>query len=192
MKTLIALVGLTVGLIGSGPTAGAESQHCEWSEKGKILLIGDSHTWLSGCSGAFPRWDGDATTGRRSPAGAGVAAAGLRARHSELVFDLATNDVRDPEAQRSALREVWAALRPGQELTLVTCYKVGSSSDENRCDEAVNPTLWKWRRAHPNRTDVVNWAGYVEDHPSSQEPDGTHFTTLGYEARVALIKSRVP
>jgi acetyl esterase/lipase len=159
------------------------ASHCQDIVGGDTFLVGDSHTWLSGCGAAYPSWDVDALPGRASTEGLAVTTSSLRARHRRVVFDLATNDRRDPAALAANLRALWDVLGRDRSLLLVSSYAAPRDTGP------VNTVLRDFVAAHPRRSDVAPWASYVREHPDVLSADGVHFTSAGYLARVAIVRT---
>ena len=179
-------VALAAGLLalGAAPASADHSaDHCQDIVGADTFLVGDSHTWLSGCGVAYPSWDVDALPGRASTDGLSVTTSSLRARHRRVVFDLATNDRGDPAALAANLRALWDVVGPDRSLLLVSSYTAPRDTGP------VNTVLRDFVATHPRRSDVAPWARYVREHPEVLSADGVHFTTAGYSARVAIVKA---
>lgn len=154
----------------------------------EILLIGDSHTLLSGAHQTFGDLDVHARLGRDSSEGLRVLAERLRPRHRVVVFDLATNDIGDPglfEANLEMLHE-----RTGDRgLVVVNTWRRDGA---NRHGE-VNEVQADFTERHPERTTQVDWAAYIDDHPEAltNDPDYVHFTLEAYDHRTRMIRQAI-
>ena len=183
MRRAVAFAAALLALGAAPASADHSAYHCQDIVGGDTFLVGDSHTWLSGCGTAYPSWDVDALPGRASTDGLSVTASSLRARHRRVVFDLATNDRGDPAALAANLRALWDVLGPDRSLLLVSSYT------GPRDTGPVNTVLRDFVTSHPHRSDVAPWARYVREHPDILSADGVHFTPAGYSARVAMVKT---
>lgn len=160
--------------------------NCHDFDGGRVLLVGDSHSYISGCT-AYGGWDADATIGRTSSQGLWVAGLYLAPRHDRLVFDLATNDLSNPAQFRDNLRILWGSLLGERDLTLVTSYVPVNGTNMAK---PVNDEIRAFCDAHPQRASVVDWAGYARSH-GFVPADYVHFGPSEYAQRVDLIRGAV-
>lgn len=176
LGALIVLAWAPAGALADG----TGDFHAQSINGGKVLVVGDSHTWLAGAGRQYPRWDTDARPGRNSAEGLAVAEKLLRRRHKLVLFDLATNDYQDPAGLRANLRSLWSQIG-SRRLMLVTCWaEVFSCGPVNR---AINGFV----RRHPRRAKVIRWSRAARENPAWMSADGGHFTAEGYAARTRAI-----
>lgn len=180
MKRGSAFLGVVLALVLAGP-AQARENSCHDFNGNDVLLVGDSHTFIPGC-GAYQGWDADARVGRNSMDGLSVVATFMAPRHDQVVFDLATNDIGNPTLYRSNLRTLWALIG-SRDLTLVTSYVPYQGGN---LAKPVNDEIRDFEGNHPQRVDVVDWAGYARSH-GFVPVDGVHFSLAQYEQRVDLV-----
>jgi hypothetical protein len=148
----------------------------------RVLLIGNSHTWLSQPARRYSRYDVDAVCGRGSEQAYEALDRYLRRRHRKVVFDIATNDCPEPVELRKNLRRAWARIGKGK-LVLVSAWRIVGAS----C-APVNRILRRFHRSHPRRTALVPWARYAKRKPGIFLDDGVHFTAEGYRERARMVK----
>lgn len=167
----------------------ASASRCTSLEGSKTLVVGDSHTWLSGCGSAYPRWDVDARPGRAAVEAEEVVGELLRPRHKRLVFDIATNNHGRPQEVRPALRRIWQQGMVGSDRTmvLVTAWALAPSMQPGLT--TVNGELRDFRRAHPQRVKLVEWAATAQREPGLFSGDKVHFTGAGYDRRVQMVSA---
>lgn len=187
MRGLLVLTVVMGLLVAGSPARGDEIPRChEYVQGARVGLVGDSHTYGPGCD-SYPGWTVDAQIGRGSEAALPVLDQMLRPSWRVVVFDIATNDAPIPEVLRENLRTLWPMIGD-RRLVLVTSYV---RSDEGNFADEVNAVLRDFASNHPQRTEIVNWAGLARQHPEWMGPDNIHFYDPGYEARVDLIRSEV-
>ena len=155
---------------------------------GSVLIVGDSHILLCGADKAFPGCDVSARFGRESNEGLEVVEAALRPDHEVVVFDLSTNDVLDPPAFEANLDQLLE--RTGtRQLVLVNTWR----QDFRDLHLKVNEILRRLADRHPERVILVDWAAFIDDHPSphGENPDQIHFSTEIYEARIIAVSEAI-
>lgn len=153
---------------------------------GRVLVIGDSHTFLGGKGEQYPRWDTDCQIGRTSSQGVKVLAADLRHRHRKVVFDLGTNDAAEQGGFRDNLRRAWR-IADGRDLWLVTSYR-GPPFGLTPM-RTVNRASRRFVARHPHHAHLINWRAAVK--PAMTLADDVHFTPRGYRIRTRLIRRSV-
>jgi hypothetical protein len=151
-----------------------------------VLDVGDSHTWLAG--DYWPAWQVDSRPGRQSTEGVTVLATDLRGYHDEVVFDLATNDARDPLTFAANLHTVLTMIGHHRDLTLVTSFVPAFGLPYT---EGVNAAIESFAHHHPQRVTVVEWAAVAAERSDWWAKDAVHFTGPGYEVRKAMIRAGV-
>jgi len=158
------------------------------SSDGEVLIIGDSHILLCGAHRAFPGCDVHARHGRRSTGGLEVLERAMRRRHRVIVFDLATNEIGDPQAFAANLELLWE--RTGdRELVLVNTWR----ADGGNTHRDVNAIQRRFVEAHSERAALVDWAAYIDAHPGplGPDPDYVHFTADAYRDRIELLSEAI-
>lgn len=191
ITALIALVAFIALLVFADDTQAADTEwRCTDIQGGSVLDVGDSHTWLSGCGTAYPGWDVDADPGRRATRAAEVVREQLRPRHRVVVFDIATNNRSLPLELAAEVQRVYSDIRR-RKLVLVTCQTATAVLVGTPSCAAPNAILREFAASHPRRVVLARWREQVDLHPEYLGPDGVHFTTAGYQARVALVKAAV-
>jgi hypothetical protein len=155
---------------------------------GNVLIVGDSHILLCGADKAFPGYDVSARFGRDSNEGMAVVEANLRPDHEVVVFDLSTNDVLDPPALEANL-DLLLNRTGERQLVLVNTWR----QDFRDLHLRVNEILRKFADRHPDRVALVDWAAFIDAHPSphGRDPDYIHFSTEVYEARITVVSSAI-
>jgi lysophospholipase L1-like esterase len=152
-----------------------------------VLDVGDSHTWLGAEFLAWPNWHVDARPGRASTEGYAVLDALLTHSYRKVVFDLATNDSKDPATFGANLRRVWDRIGPHRQLYLVTsCLPCCPTRPDG-----VNAVIFSLAELHPQRITVIDWGSEAASHPEWWSRDAIHFTRDGYEARATMLRSAV-
>ena len=153
-----------------------------------VLIIGDSHTLLSGAAEAFPDCDISARYGRESSEGLEVLETTLRPDHEVVVFDLSTNDVLDPPAFEANLDRLLERADDRQ-VVLVNAWR----ADFRNLHRRVNGILQRFAERHPDRVTLVDWAGFIGAHPAplGDEPDYIHFTSAVYRDRAVLVSDAI-
>jgi hypothetical protein len=181
----VKLKGLLIAVAALQALTGAaradEAPSCHDFDNGRVLDVGDSHTWYAGCD--YGSWDTDAQQGRTSSTALPVVDRWLRPRHAKVVFDIATNDVFDAGLFRDNLRTLWAMIGDRKLVLVTTCADATLPS--------VNDVIVSFVENHPQRSAYVPWGEYACQHPELFGPDGVHFTPEGYEQRVAMVKQKV-
>ena len=58
---------------------------------------------------------------------------------------------------------------------------------------AVNAILRDCAERHPERVTLVDWATFIEDHPSphGEDPDYIHFSTEVYVERIGVVSDAI-
>lgn len=191
IRTVLALAVAAAALLTGAEHADAHHSplHAETNVGGKVLAIGDSHTWLAGAGAQYPRWDVDSMPGRTSSEGLPILRNKIRGRHETILFDLGTNDFSDPAAFRANLDRLWEII-DGRELVLVTSWAIRNSQIQTGV-AAVNDEIRRFAAGHPRRSSVVEWGRTARDNPRLFDPDGVHFTTEGYRLRTQEIRAGV-
>lgn len=155
---------------------------------GDVLIVGDSHILLSGADKAFPGCDVSARFGRESTEGLEVVAMALRPDHGVVVFDLASNDVLDPPTLAANLESLLDLTGPRQ-VVLVNTWR----ADFRNLHLKVNGILEEFAGRYPDRVTLVDWAAYIEAHPSphGEDPDYVHFATEVYRDRIEVLAAAI-
>jgi hypothetical protein len=152
-----------------------------------VLDVGDSHTLFTKKLWGYPDgWDVDAEGGRASDEAVRALQQDLRPRDDEVVFDIATNDAKQPEVLRRNLARVWSAIGH-RELTLVTFYNYccpGAHTDVNR-------VITDFEARHPARVTIARWGKIAARHPHWWGTDGIHYATVGYHHRKHIVARAV-
>ncbi len=148
---------------------------------GRVLLVGDSHTWASQRSQRYSRYDVDARCGRGSKEAYAALDRYLKRRHRKVVFDIASNDCQVPLEFQRNLRRVWMRIQK-RSLVLVTARPI------NDACVSVNRILKRVHRSHSRRTALVPWARYAKRHPKVYLEDGIHFSARGYAERARMVQ----
>lgn len=186
MRTAITIVAVALLALLVAVQAPAAEPRC--TNGGNTLVVGDSHTYLSGCA-AYGHWDVDGRPGRAAAEGADKVDEFIRARHARLVFDLGTNNHSTAGQVRPALREAWNRIGPNRKMVVVTAWTRHASINAGLRD--VNAELRDFRRTHPQRVRLVEWAARVQGSPAMFSSDGVHFTGAAYAERVQMIRDQV-
>jgi hypothetical protein len=153
-----------------------------------VLVIGDSHSLISGAHRAYPGCDVSARAGRDSVEGLKALELGLRPRHRVVVWDLSTNDHADPEGFAARLEQLRE--RVGErELILVNTWR----RDGANSHRSVNAVIDDFVGRYPARTRLVDWAAHVDAHEEAlgRETDFVHFSAAAYEDRIELINTAI-
>lgn len=186
-SVLLAAVAATLLLV---PSASAEWSDPHWrSNKGHVLVVGDSHTWFAGSGRQYPRWDTSCQPGRDTRAGLAYLDRYLKERHRKVIFDLGTNDWENVARFRKNVKR--ARERIGRrDLYLVT---TATSNPVEADPAAVNRIDAFMRRYAGNlkRVHLIDWQPEAEAHPRWFLADGVHFTSKGYAERTELIVDSV-
>ncbi len=155
---------------------------------GNVLIVGDSHILLCGADKAFPGCDVSARFGRDSNEGLEVVEMALRPDHEVVVFDLSTNDVLDPPALEANL-DLLLSRTGERQLVLVNTWR----QDFRDLHLRVNAILRRFADRHPDRVTLVDWAAFIDAHPSphGKDPDYIHFSTDVYEERITVVSSAI-
>ncbi len=153
-----------------------------------IVIVGDSHLLLSGAPGSFPGFDVYARPGRDSTEALEILEAVLQPRHTVVVFDMAANDVEDPETFEANLELLWERIG-SRELVLIDTWRADGRSNHRK----VNAILRRFVERHPQRSALVLWSAQVESHPSplGPDPDYIHFTPDVYRGRTELLHEAI-
>ncbi len=177
MKRLLVLLVLAMA---AWPSPANADQH--------VLDVGDSHTWITQGVFGYPAamWEVDSRPGRESTEGLSMLSAGLRGRHDEAVFDLATNDRSQVETFRANLERAWDLIGKHRDLTLVTTWTWSAPGSE----AGVNSAIESLAARHPRRVVVAEWDDLAAQHPE-WNADGVHFTADGYRARREVVRAAV-
>lgn len=181
LALFVLTLGLTVGVEDRAAHAATLPTYHSFVGS-RVILIGDSHTYLSAPSKVYRRYDVDARPGRRAAEAFSVLDRHLRGRHRKVVFDIGTNDWANPRRFCRNLRRVWRRISR-RKLVLVTSWRIDSISEI-----AVNRVLKRFHRRHPRRSELVRWDARAKRRPRLFSSDEVHFTPQGYAKRARMVK----